>query len=842
MDRVDDLPAILAAALNGALGLGQADATALATYSALLALLSLAAEAAPTLVLVDDAHWVDQSSLEALLFAAHRCDADRVGFVFAQRPGLPCLVDQTHFTVLELRGLDVGAALELMADLAVASSVAQRCWERTDGNPMALIEGARGLSAGQRLGRTPLPLVLPVAEGLLDTFRGRIGEMASPAVRALRVAALEPDDDVVVVAAGLIRLGGVVDDLTPAELDGMVTVRDGRVRWRHPLLRGAVSADMTSHERRRVHRALAEVMSDLGREDRAVWHLSESVAGPDDAVARRLVAAAAAAYRRGALDLAADAYAHAGRLATSPAERDRWVLAAADARWACGDYQGTAATAGPLLDHADDPVIRARAALVLGQAEMWLAGLPQSIRRLEASAPLVADLAADVSAMLMLHAATARLMALDVRGACDASATAAAAAEHAGDPTVLFAAYALRSLAKFFAGDDADAAAAMEPISQVVAGNLDKVDEGIAAIAQICAFAQIARGDSEAAIALLRLVIDHGDSTGMVGASMAARVMLGEALWRVGRWAESLAEVSHLWSLQQATGQVHVIACASAVMARIEAGLGQADACRRHAVDALETTQNLGITQLSLVSLSALGLLALGESRFEEAADVFHQIAAQDTVPEPGWLWWQADAVEAFLGCGRRDSAEEVLDRLTYQADATNRTWARAAAHRCAGLLGTAESADELFSAALAGFGSLQAPFEEARTLLLRGRHRLESGNRRDGAVDIASARTVFDRLGARPWSEQASALRGETSSESRSLASLLTPAELRVAMTVGQGASNREAGEHLFISVKTVDHHLQSIYRKLGLRSRSQLAGVVAADRSPSTTATPSR
>jgi DNA-binding NarL/FixJ family response regulator len=115
--------------------------------------------------------------------------------------------------------------------------------------------------------------------------------------------------------------------------------------------------------------------------------------------------------------------------------------------------------------------------------------------------------------------------------------------------------------------------------------------------------------------------------------------------------------------------------------------------------------------------------------------------------------------------------------------------------------------------------------------LLLRGRCRLEAGDRRNGSLDVVAARTIFDRLGARDWSAQASALRGEASPESRSLASLLTPAELRVALAVGKGSSNREAADHLFISVKTVDHHLQSIYRKLGLRRRAQLATVVAAD-----------
>jgi DNA-binding CsgD family transcriptional regulator len=832
MGQLGTLPDALSEALSGALGLRAHDSTVLATYSATLALLSAAAEEEPTLVLVDDAHWVDHSSLEALLFAAHRCDADRVGFVFAQRSGMPCLVDQARFPVVELGGLGSAAAIELLSQLDVAPPVARRCWERTDGNPMALIEATRGLSAEQRHGQTPLPAVLPVAEGLLDAFRDQIREMASRDVRALRVAALEGDDDVVAIAAGLDRLGGNIDDLTTAERDGLVVVVDGRVRWRHPLLRAAVSAEMTGRERRAVHRALAEVMTQLGRDDRAVWHLSESVAGPDDAVAGRLADAAAAARRRGALASAADAYAHAARLTARPGDRARYVLASADARFICCDFQGVVAATAPLLNHSDDPIVRARATLVAGQAETWLTGAPRSARRMEASAATVTEHAADVSTLLMLQATIARLLAVDIAGALHTAEIAATTAEHANDPTILFAAYAVRSLVRFFAGR-VEAAAALEPIAQVVVGNLDKVDEGVGAIAQLCAFAQIAADDAEAGIALLRLVIDHGDRSGIIGTAALARVVLGEGLWRVGRWSESLAEVSHLWSLQEAMGQVQAIACASAVLARIEAGLGQADACRRHARDALEVTERLGLTQLWLVSWSALGLLALGAAQHSDAAAAFDEIVARDTVPEPGWLWWQADACEAFLGCGRRDSAQDVLDRLEEQATATGRSWARAAVDRCVGLLATGDDADDRFTSALSGFRSLQAPFEEARTLLLRGRRRLDRGSRRHGALDVAEARTIFDRLGARAWSEQASALRGEITADSPSLASQLTPAELRVAMAVGRGASNREAAERLFISVKTVDHHLQSVYRKLGLRRRTQLAGVVAAEAS---------
>src|SRR5262245_55643098 len=175
LPHIDELTDLQAQALRGALGLAPSDGPTLTVYGATLSLLSQAAVANPVVVVVDDAQWIDRASLEALVFAAHRCDADRVGFVFAQRTGVPCLLDQTRFPRLELPGLSERAAAELLGRLGVAPAVAQRCWRLTHGNPLALIEGTRGLSPAQRAGEAPLPTVLPVDDRLLEDFRLKLG-------------------------------------------------------------------------------------------------------------------------------------------------------------------------------------------------------------------------------------------------------------------------------------------------------------------------------------------------------------------------------------------------------------------------------------------------------------------------------------------------------------------------------------------------------------------------------------------------------------------------------------------------------------------------------------------
>ena len=858
LDHIEELTDLQAQALQGALGLAPSDGPALTVYGATLSLLSQAALVDPVVVVVDDAQWIDRASLEALVFAAHRCDADRVGFVFAHRTGTQCLLDQTRFTRLELPGLSEGAATELVGRLGVVPVVAQRCWRLTHGNPLALIEGIRGLSPAQRAGEAPLPTVLPVDDRLLDDFRMKLAVLGPASLRALGVAALASEGDLDIIGSALADLGGTLDDLAPAETHQVVTMGQGRVEWRHPLLRCAAHQVLDAVERRDIHQALARATAAAGQDDRAVWHLSQSVAGPDADVAERLADAAAVAYRRGAVVAAAEAYEQAARLAPAGRYRDSYVLGAADVRWAMGDFERATAMLRPAIERADDPVTRGRMAVILGQADTWLSGAPAAIELFETHARATQDTAPELSAVLMLHATMARLMTLDMVGSLEAAGRAASTAEQATEPHVLFGAYAVRALAGFFAGGGPASEVAIEPIGQVAAANLDdKDDQGVATIVQLCAYAYMACGDVDRALDLMSMVIEHSDASGMLGRSVVARMVRAEALWRRGRWAESLAQLSHLRSLLQSTNNHPVSrAFTSAVLTRLEAGLGHDEACRRYAAETLEASMPLGIHHLTAWAHSGLGLLDLGAGRHSDAAAHFDQVAALAAqIGEPGFLWWHGDAIEAYLGCGRIADAQDLLDRLNGIVATTQRPWARAVEERCAALLALTvdsgvggsprearppEDAEEAplgdpcdrLARAQDGFAELDAPFEEARTLLASGERRIAAGDRRGGATDVARARTIFDRLGARAWSERASHLRGEASRRWASLDARLTPAELRVAMVVGHGASNRDAAEQLFISVKTVDYHLQAIYRKLGLRSRAQLVAIVAGER----------
>src|SRR5262245_47611059 len=389
LDRLATLDPSQARALQGALGLVDADGRLLAVHGATLALVSAAAEDTPVLVAVDDAQWVDQSSLESLVFAAHRCEADRVGFLFVQRTGLPCLLDRTELDRVGLGGLAREAAVELLGHTGVAAPVAERCWELTRGNPLALVEAGRRLSDGQRTGDEPLPAALPIGERLLDSFRAQMADLPPATLLALAVTAFQTDGHAGRVAAALARVGGRLDDLYPAETAGVVSLADGRVEWRHPLLRAGVLHLVDGGERRRLHRALAEAASEAGDPERALWHLSESVIGPDEAVSARMAELGEAALHRRSLTAAFEAYEQAARLTTDVHTRNRHLTAAAMAAFTAGDHLRAQQALAPVVEEVTDPTSRAVMAAVLGQAELWLRGPKEATPRFEMSARAV---------------------------------------------------------------------------------------------------------------------------------------------------------------------------------------------------------------------------------------------------------------------------------------------------------------------------------------------------------------------------------------------------------------------------------------------------------------------
>jgi len=328
---LDRIPEPQAAVLSGALALGPpTPGDRFAAAAATISLLAAGAEEAPVLAVVDDAHWLDTPSREALLFAGRRLRSDSVVLLLAMRDR-PWL-ESAGIERLELRGLAPDAAAELVAGTAraVSSGVRERLIADTGGNPLAILEALATLTDAQLGGSAPIVGPIAVGRSLERSFAQRLEPLPDETRRALLIAAASYSRDANEIARALAGMGLATSALDPAEREGLVTTQAGRVEFRHPLLRSAAYHVADPVERRAAHRALAMALNP-DQHDRIAWHLAAAASGPDEEVARFLEDSATAAQGRRGYAAAANALATAARLSPADTDRVRRTVGAADA-------------------------------------------------------------------------------------------------------------------------------------------------------------------------------------------------------------------------------------------------------------------------------------------------------------------------------------------------------------------------------------------------------------------------------------------------------------------------------------------------------------------------------
>jgi DNA-binding CsgD family transcriptional regulator len=829
--HLDELSAAQAKSVRSALDLTDGATPGLTVYAATLALVGVACRRRPTVIMVDDAQWVDRASLDVLLFCARRLHDECLGIMFATR-------DDGRFRdaglrTLQVDGLATATASRLLSGLGVHYDVAGKIAERSEGNPLAMQEIARALSPDQRAGRDRLPEPLPIGRRLIDAYTPRLAALPDSTDLALQIAAIETGGEMAVVERVLESFGLTSADLDAALVAQLVRCDFGELRWVHPLARAAAHHRASPGRRREIHRAIADAVDQHAHPSRVAWHLSLSSPGPDEAVAARVEQVGAAALQRGALSAAADAFRSAARLSAHGATRiERWHRLAETLWWA-GETLPTLRHVDEVMPQITDPEQRARFIMIAGQAAIWHTGPVRAAAQLERAAASI-DGIPHLAALLLTHSAVAQLLAGDIGAARAMAARAHHLASGATNITACVASAAAAGVAELLGGDDVRSEALLDPLRSLLPPLLDTGVPGTETLAQLVALADVVVERWDHAEALLRQVMRIGDQRGLLGLFGFAASQLADLLWRSGRWAEAAAELNHLVSMTEATGQPIATHYASVHLALLEAGRGIAQSCHRHADDAIELADQLGMGALAVRGRSALGLLDLSVGQPAHAARHLDVVAATMTVGanrQPASLWWQADHIEALVASGRHDDAASSTDRLREQTGATAGRWTLGALRRAEALTGAPADADDHLTDALAHFSALGAPFEAARTLLLRGERRIEASRPTEGRRDIAEARSTFDALGARPWSDRATSALGRRPVQPATPTDALTPAELRIARAVSTGDSNRTTAERLHISVKTVDYHLQNIYRKLNVKNRTHLARVVATD-----------
>jgi DNA-binding CsgD family transcriptional regulator len=301
------------------------------------------------------------------------------------------------------------------------------------------------------------------------------------------------------------------------------------------------------------------------------------------------------------------------------------------------------------------------------------------------------------------------------------------------------------------------------------------------------------------------------------------------------RWAEAQAGFHEATGLARETGQYSDLGVCLAFFARLEARLGRSEQSRRDADEALSLSRKLGLGLAEVWAIAALGDLELGLGRpeaarahFEEERAVLraHGIQDADLSPVP-------ELVEIYLRLGRRPQAAEIAGEFTRDADIKGQPWALARAARCRGLLAAEGESGPAFEAALALHGQTADAFETARTRLAYGARLRRERQRVRAREQLRAAVDGFDHLGADPWSEMARselAATGETARR-RDVTTLndLTPQELQIALSLAEGRTTGETAAALFLSPKTIEYHLRSVYRKLDIGSRSELKAAMA-------------
>jgi ATP/maltotriose-dependent transcriptional regulator MalT len=802
---------------------------------AVAALLAVAAEEEPLLVAVDDAQWLDEDSLAALVFAARRPAGDGVGLLLATRDAEGGPLAGAGIERLTLAPLDASDARRLIADAAdVAPAVVPAVLRAAGGNPLALRELPRALTDAQRRGEEALAEPLAAGGPVVAAFARTVRALPADEQTALAlVAATGGHDDRAAAALRELALpGDVLDRLLAREL----LERAGPfLRPRHPLL-GAAAYDVRPRvERRAVHRALAAVSTDAARR---AWHLAHAAAGPDDAVAHVLEETARGARSRGGHAEAARAFRRAAELSIEPRAAERRRLEAA-ADFALSGHGAVALElADDLADAAVDPASRLAARRLQAHLRMRggdPVGAIALLEELAAHASSAGDHAA--AAQMLLEASMTHMFGGDMQALQATAERARVQAAQAGPELEVVAALAVGEA--LVALGDATAGDALIARAEPLMFDADPL-EATAEIIGMGAMCSMWIGRFDRAQRTLDGLVARARAAGAAGRLPYPLAVRSQLAWRRGRWTAAVADADEAVRLARDTGQEGMLAVALPALARALAGRGDIDAARRLGEEGVAVGEAAAGDATVVHSLAALGFVELTDGRPASAAgwlDRAAAIAHRYAHAEPALTLFAADHVEALTRAGRLDEAVHALERLEEQATRTGGAWAAAVAARGRVLLCPGDEIDTHAAAALAAHARIEMPFEQARTELAIGERLRRDRRRGEAREPLARAARAFDRLSAVPWADRArielevGGIRAVQQDADAPL-SELTANELQIALLVADGSSNADVAAALFLSRKTIEHHLTAIYRKLGLRSRTQLAALVAEER----------
>jgi DNA-binding CsgD family transcriptional regulator len=791
-----------------------------------LAVLSLLAEAAdeqPLLCVVDDAQWLDRASARVLAFVARRLLAEKVVMVFAAREPIDALAGFAELHVEPLGRRDARALLDSVLPARLDERVLERIVVETRGNPLALLELPRGLTPAQLAGGFGLPAALPLSARIEQSFARRLARLPRDTRRLLLVAAADPTGDAALEWRAAQRLGIAESAAHAADSDGLLDF-DAGVAFRHPLVRSAVYRAAGPDERSDVHRALAEATDPTIDPDRRAWHRAQAASQPDEDVAADLERSAARAQARGGFAAAAAFLERASVLALDPARRAARALAAAEAKQQAGALDDalalvSSAEAGPLdeLQRAQVDVIRARISFAADRGSEAPPLLLTAAKRLE---PLDGAAAREI----YIDALTAALFAGRLGGEVDTRQVAAAAR---GAPPPEPPAHAADLLLDGLALLITDGAAAGTPLLRkaLTAFGTDEIgiDEGL----RWLWLAGRAAGyvwDYENWDALTRRQIRLARESGALSVlPLTLSTRAGVELY-AGNLADASSLVEEANAITDATDGRNVPYAPLALVAFRGREPDASRLIQATTDDFVARGEGMGLT----LAQWATAYLHNGLARYDIALAAAEQ-AAED--PHELWFspWTMVELIEAATRRGHNDRAAMALEVLSETTKASGTPWAQGVEARSRALLAEGKAADTLYRRAIDHLAPTRLRVDLARTHLLYGEWLRRERRRIDARAELRTAHELFSEFGMEAFAERARVELEATGERARkrTVATLgdLTPQEAQISRLVTQGRTNREIAAQLFISPSTVEYHLSKVFRKLGVKSRTQLA-----------------
>ena len=825
MGRACALPAPQQAALGVAFGLREGAApdrflVGLAT----LHLLAEAAEDGPLLCIVEDAQWLDQASAQVLAFVARRLVAERIVLVFALRD--PTDRDVRTFSGLPelvLEGLgpqEAKALLQSAVGTPLDDLVRDRIIAEARGNPLALLELPKSTLPAQLAGGFELPNAMSVPRRIQESFQQRSASLPADTQRLLLVAAADPTGDVALLWKAAAHLGIDRGALAPAETAGLVDI-DARVRFRHPLVRSAVYAAASPPEQRRAHSALAAVTDPHLDPDRQAWHHAQSVLGTDESAAAALERTADRARARGGLAAAAAFMAQAALLTPDPVRRTARAIEAAQAKHDAGSPDAVVALLDVAAAGQPDAVQRARIQLLRAQIAFHTIRGSEAPKLLLDAAQLLAPLDATLARDTYLDAIDAAF----INGGQDPSQVAAVAAADA-PPAAEPARPSDQLMDALVAAFTAGYAAGVPALRAALQAFRDDSANGGAGRSErwlwLAARTAVGILDDELAYVLADRHVQLARQRGALSALPAALSALANVSILAGELARAGDMAAESTAIAEVTGTVPLRHTSVAL-----AGW-RGDAVATHA---LHDTMIASLadpdsdTEVA-VAQYALAVLHNGLGHYAQAMAAASRACMTDglgliniSLPE---------LVEAAARSGQPNVAEDALARVEARASACGTDWALGLAARCRALATTGPEADAHYREAIAQLGRSRMGGETARAHLVYGEWLRREGRRQEAREQLRTAHGMLTRMGAEAFAARAANELRATGEKPRRAsaqpADALTAQELHIARLVATGATNREVGAQLFLSPRTIEAHLRSIFQKLDIGSRRQL------------------